>query len=46
MWRAVLCCSLRKVTTNNHHFMGWGVWESTDDFMDHLDSKHVDKFRK
>lgn len=38
--------SLRKVTTNNHHFLGWGMWDSYDDFMDHLDSKHLKHFKK
>jgi quinol monooxygenase YgiN len=38
--------SLRKVTTNNHHFWGIGVWESMSDFLDHKDSKHVNEFHK
>lgn len=35
--------SLRKVSTNNHHFIGYGSWESFEDFMDHIKSKHVER---
>jgi len=37
--------ALRKVGTNNHHFYAFGKWDSYDDFMDHINSKHTRRMK-
>lgn len=36
---------LRKVATDNTRFIGYGVWDSYEDWLDHFTSKHVQKLK-
>ncbi len=38
--------SLRRLSTANHHFIGYGTWDSFDAYMDHFMTKHVRKLRE
>lgn len=43
---SLILCSLRKVSTNNHHFIGYGSWDSYEDLLDHFESDHSKNFRE
>lgn len=38
--------TLRKIATSNHEYYVYGTWESYEAFRDHMESKHVRRFKE